>query len=551
MENSSITRIKGLINSLLNGQKILLLLLPLVYLLAGAYFRNLLGNLSLRSVDPDYIYFMSGLTLSDGVLKLGHFDNPGTPLQILIALIFKIIYLFRPTPTPYLEDVFLHPDLYLSITNILITSLTAALLWYAGRKIFQATGSVFYALLIQTAPFLPVIWYDLIGRIAPELMMPFPVVILTVLIILISKKENPISNRYLFFFSLVSAFGLSVKLTFLPIWFIPFMIMEGWKKKLLFLGISLGLFFLIAFPVTLQIDFFWSWIKNLFIHSGQYGGGESNILDINSLRSNLKELFGYERQYFYLFAGLACLFLVYLIRFRKNAEKRMVLITLAVILTVIIQVLMVGKHYAHRYFIPVLMLLPLIVYLMCELTSKLLPVRVAKLIVTVGIMAFFAWSIQIHSRWLPLKTVAMGNDIEHRLPTWHFASMLDKDSYKVITSQNYGCPFIEYTLMYSMAWACNAKKTEYAPVLGKLYPYTYVYSTWDNSLRYWGEKFDAGKIPGSGHKIYLYLERDEEDLYNKTILKLSEENGSPVNFERIPLYQNPTTKEVIYQLKVN
>ena len=171
-------------------QKALLFIFPLLYLVAGSYFRNLLGNLSLRSCDPEYIYFMSGLTLSDGAIKLGHIDNPGTPLQILVALVFKLTYFFRSPTIPYVEDVLLHPDLYLSITSLFISSITAGLLFYAGYKVFQYTRSVFYALIVQTTPFLPVIWYDLIGRVAPELLMPFPVILLTVFLIKIYFQKD-------------------------------------------------------------------------------------------------------------------------------------------------------------------------------------------------------------------------------------------------------------------------------------------------------------------------------------------------------------------------
>jgi hypothetical protein len=539
---------KKSLETLIKGEKYLLILFPVIYLVAGFYFRNLLGNLSLRSCDPDYIYFISGLTLSDGTFKLGHFDNPGTPLQIFMALIFKLIYFFRTTTTPYIEDVLLHPDLYLSVTNMMITAITSAVLYYCGKKVFQTTRSVMAAMLIQTTPFLPVIWYDLIGRIAPELIMTFPVILLTVLIIKIYKQGNPVTNKQLFYFSLIAAFGLSIKLTFLPLWLIPFLIMGDWKKKLIYIGLSLLLFLVIAFPVTLQLDFFWGWIKNLFLHSGQYGGGASDIIDFAALKSNLLELFYYERRYFYVFISLIALFSFYLVFFKKKAEKKFLLVTLAVILTIAIQLLMVGKHYAHRYFIPVLMLLPLMVFLITESTRKFFPQKMTMILTNIAIFAFLIWSIGLNSRWLSVKTEAMGSDIEQRLPTWHFASLLEKDSYRIITSQNYGSPFIEYTLMYSMAWACNAKKAEYAPILGKLYPFVYCYSTWDNTLKTWGEGFDANKISNSGKNVYLYLERNDEELYNKTISKLIEVNRVPFEVNREQVYLNPKTTEVIYRI---
>jgi hypothetical protein len=237
-------------------QKALLVLIPLLYFIAGGYFRNLLGNLSLRSCDPEYIYFMSGLTLSDGNLKLGHIDNPGTPLQVMMALVFKLTYFFRSAPVPYVEDVLLQPDLYLSVASLFIVAATTLLLLFAGNKVYKSTNSIFYALLIQTAPFLPVIWYDLVGRVAPELIMPFPVVLLIVLIISVYFKNGKTTTKELLFFSLISALGLSIKLTFLPLWFIPFLIIDGWKKRFSFIGLSFLFFFIMAFPMTLRIEVF-------------------------------------------------------------------------------------------------------------------------------------------------------------------------------------------------------------------------------------------------------------------------------------------------------
>lgn len=529
-------------------QKVLLFLVPVLYLVAGIYFRLLLGDLSLRSVDPDYVYFMSGLSISEGFLKVGHIDHPGTPLQILIAVLFRIVFLFRGSNVSYVEDVFLHPDLYLSSANLFITVLTTALLIYAGYKTFKITKSVFYAVLVQTAPFLPVIWYDLIGRITPELMMPFPIILLTVLIIKIYYIENSVSYKTVILLALVSAFGLSIKLTYILLWLIPFFMVDTWKKRFLFVGLSFILFFILAIPVTLQLHIFWGWVKNLFMHSGTYGSGDTNIIDFNALRNNLHELYGYEKRFFYTLFVLISVFAGYVAWFRKRADKRLVLLSVAVILTIVIQLLIVGKHYAHRYFIPVLMLSPLIVIIIAEHIKKFYPGKISTTVINIGIVTLLFWNIQFNREWLPIKTEAMGNDIANRMPTWHVAQSLEKDSYKIITSQNYGCPFIEYTLTYSIVWANHKKREEYAAVLDKLYPHTFNYFTWDNTIKYWGEKFNTQRVIDSGKPVYLYLERNEEDLYQKTINKLGEENGAPVQVNRELIYLNPKTTEIIYRL---
>jgi len=529
-------------------EKILLLIFPLLYFIVGSYFRSLLGNLSLRSCDPEYIYFMSGLTVADGVIKVGHIDNPGTPLQLLVALVFRIVYFIRSTPTPFIDDVLSHPDLYIGIVSLSLILLSTFLLIYAGYKIYKYTKNIVYALLIQTSIFLPVIWYDLVGRVAPELMMPFPVILLGVLIIGIYVRNKEVVIIDIGIFAFLSAFGMAIKLSFLPILIIPIIVIPKWKSKLLFVGLTVLMFFIIAFPVTLQLNIFWGWIKNLFMHSGTYGQGEANIIDIQQFKVNIREMYNLEKRFFYVLMSLVAAIIVYYSIFRQKADKKLMIAGIAIAVTVSIQLLLVGKHFAHRYFIPVLMLAPLMVFLTAEIVRKIYPKKITLWAVNLLIVLLIFSNIRYNHFWLNMKTEAMGNDIANRMPTWHVAQSLEKDSYRIITSQNYGSPFIEYILMYSFVWANNEKRQEYTVNLGKLYPNTYNYFTWDNTLKYWGEKFSAQKIIDSGNPTYLYLERNEEDLYNKTINKLIEENGAQFQLNRELVYLNPNTTEIIYRL---
>ena len=111
----------------------LILFFPLFYLFVGIYFRLILDAPSLRSIDPDYVYFMTGLNMSEGVIKVYHIDHPGTPLQFLVAIVFRITHWLRGSATVYAEDVLRNPDLYLSVVNIAINIILAIALYSAGR----------------------------------------------------------------------------------------------------------------------------------------------------------------------------------------------------------------------------------------------------------------------------------------------------------------------------------------------------------------------------------------------------------------------------------
>ncbi|HKJ41024.1 MAG TPA: hypothetical protein VKA27_02975, partial [Sunxiuqinia sp.] len=303
-------------------KSVLLFGFPLFYLLIANYFRSLLSAISLRSVDPEYIYFISGLGIAEGHFKIGHIDNPGTPLQYLVAIVFRIVHLFRNGSAPFLDDVFLNPNLYLSVVNLFITGLIAFSMLITGRYVYRKTGSILYALLVQTVPFLPVIWYDIIGRITPELLFPIPLFVISVLMIkYLFEDQHDFKLSDIVLLGFIFAFGLSIKLTFVSLWLIPFILIKNWKKKFQFVGFGFLFFLLIAIPVTLQLRTFWNWVEALFLHSGTYGGGKENIVNLAAFKTHLIQLIGLEQIFIWLFLGLVGLVAVLLIFFKEKAKQ--------------------------------------------------------------------------------------------------------------------------------------------------------------------------------------------------------------------------------------
>jgi hypothetical protein len=529
-------------------RKWLLLVLPFFYLIVAAYFRILMSNPSLRSVDPEYIYFISGLGIAEGHLKIGHIDNPGTPLQYLIALVFKITYLFRPgTAAPFTEDVFSNPDLYMATVNLVITGLTVFAMYLTGKYVYRKSGSVIYAILIQTLPLLPVIWYDLIGRITPELLFAFPLFALSALLVNhLFQKETDWNIRNLIIFALVCGFGLTIKLTFISLWIIPLIIIKPWKKKFIFLGMSMAAFFLIALPVTLQIETFWNWVKALFLHSGSYGSGEEKIIDMASFKANLTELIKLEKFFFGLWMVLLTWLLATALFFRKELKWKGFILCIALLVSIFIQFILTGKHYAHRYFIPVLMLAPMMVLLSSEWIRKTFSHRLVNTGLSIALVFFLGWTIHRQFSYIRLKSEAIGEQVNARIQTWHVVSNIEKESIRIIVSQDYGSPFKEYALLYSTAWAANRLKPFYTECLLKLYPNTYQYTTWNDKFQHWGDLFEPADLPKKNLPVYVYLEKNSEELLNKTIARLDPKNE--FEFNRDEIFLNQKNNEVLYRL---
>ncbi len=533
-------------------QLLLLFIFPFFYIVTGGYFRSLLGDLSLRSIDPDYVYFSNALGVSLGNFDTGNIFHPGSPLQYFAAIIFRLVYVLRSPGTTYLEDIFTHPDIYLSVVSFSFTGIFSIILFISGWYIFKITNSILSAFLIQTTPFLPIIWYDLIGRITPEVFQAIAVLALSVVAIKYYRQElkiNSFSNIILLAF--ISAFGLSAKITFLPLLVIPLFMIDNWRKKILYLAATILIFVLISVSVLLKAEVFWNWIKNIFVHSGDYGAGDTTIIDFQQFKTNLLFLVRLEKFFFQVVLLSFLVLIVYITAFRKKAKKRIVLFSISIILAIVFHLIIVSKHFAHRNFIPSLLLMPLLVFFSVEMIKMIHDNKFYRKAVEIIILLFLVLIIKNQLIWIPIKSNAMDAHMQALVETQSFVSTIEDGSIKIIASQNYGAPFIEYTLMYSTVWSDHSLKPLYADVLAKLYPNTYLFTTWDDRFQYWGSSFDAQQIIDSGKKIYLYLERDDEQLYNRTIAKMKEVSTSDFSADKVLLYRNPVTTEIIYLLKFN
>ncbi|MFV0593495.1 MAG: hypothetical protein ACK5M7_19140 [Draconibacterium sp.] len=531
-------------------QKLLLLIIPAFYLFAGLNFRLILENISLRSIDPEYIYFISGLSIAEGHLKVAHIDNPGTPLQFLIALVFRITYLFRGNSMSFAEDVLSHSDLYLSIVNMVITLLLSVALLITGKYTLKKTGSVCYAILFQTFLFIPVIWYEIIGRITPELLMPLPIMAISMLYLRqVADQKEKFSWKELILFAAILGFALSIKLTMVLLFILPAISVTGWKRKLYVIVLSLIFFLIFSIPVTLQLENFWHWIRDLFLHSGQYGSGEKNIVDLTLMKENIEKIVHLDRYYLFLVLmgiALSIFSFAWFLKHKNTKGLRLVKFTFSILAAILLQVLVTSKQFQPRYFIPALLLAPVLLYFLLEILKTYFPQKTVFTGINVFLVIFFIWNINRQFGTIDYTSEAMQNSMNERIKSWHLAESFEKESIKIIVSQDYGSPFKEYALLYSTAWSANKLKPYYAEILGKLYPNTYQYTTWDGKFRYWANEFDPEKIIGQNLPVYLYLQNDSEELLNKTMLKINPDDSYLVTQKE--LHKNPLNHEVFYQL---
>ncbi len=526
---------------MISKKLLLFIIIPFTYFFLGSYVHQIIGLYSLRSADPEYIYFISGLSIANGKFMLGHIDNPGTPLQYLTALVFRILYQLRDHQIPFNEDVLSNADLYLRVLNLVLTIICSIFMYYIGNAAFKITKRWSFALLLQLSPLFTNIIFGNIGRITPENLIPIPVMLLGLMLLkVIYQPDEEQSKNNNIWFGLISAFGLSIKLTYFPLWIIPLIVIKPIKDKVWYSVVAVGSFFAMALPVTLQLNIFWGWVKGLFLHSGKYGSGESNIINWDVFLPNLKSLWNENYFFFYIVLVLVAVCTIFIFFKRDQRSLLIYRISVAVIAAIVIQLVIVCKQFEPRYFIPAIMLFPLVLILLIEfflpfnyLISKF---KIPQAIVALFILFYFVKQVPvIHS-----LSTALNQDNNKKMPTLHYMETLENDAVKFLVPGGYGCPTVEYALMCSYGWAGRQREI-YKPVLGKLFPYTYIYYPWDKTVNFWGNE---PNLRETDKEVYIYLENEKL----KDTFLADTKTYFPENYELTQTFFNEATNEAVYKL---
>ena len=525
-------------------EKILLLIFPTLYLLIGFYFRQVFGDLSLRSFDPDYIHFISGLSVSAGRFSDANIDQPASVLHLLLAFIFRVVYFFRSHQLPYFEDVIKNSDLYLATANLVITTIVAVSLFWAGKSITRISKNVLYGILIQTAPFTLEIWYDIMARIYVEVLFVIPILILEVMLFkeLYEKQKYPYKTLW---YGITIGLGLSMKMTFLPFLFLPLFVIEGVWRKLKYLIFSVISFFFFSLPVLVQFHRFTGWMKGLFFHNGIYQSGEETIINTSVFSKNIVQLIHAQSIFFYVFLGFIALFFVVL--FTKKIKNIYTRINASLLVVILGFFFFMGKHYEMRYFIPALLLFPFVLILMAKEIELFIPGKAIKIILNVILILAVGYVLKQRIPYIRVVSKSVSGQMAARIKTRNVINTLPNNSYKIIVSKDYGSPLQEYSIMYSF---CMGGKNwpDYNSKLNKLYPNTYQYFTWDNSLKYWGKKFDQNEVAKSGKPIYLYLEKNNKKLLKKAIYRFFPDSNFNKRIITKLIFENPVNGEGVVQL---
>jgi hypothetical protein len=273
---------------------------PIVLAIASYFFIEIMFPLYSAQPgydqDPAYAYLFNGLLLTQGQPPF-HIDHPGTPLQMLFAVVALIKGYYAITTQhselSLVEIVISNPESYLSATAWVLVSLNCFALYFFGYRIWRATQNLLPALFCQTGIFAFTLLTPKVGYPAPESILIFIslslVGLLAPYVFKTSLGVDSTTTCQAKVIGIVCSLGVATKITFFPMLGLLYLVKP--KRKLLPIGLWFSISLsLLTLPVWPNASRWITWIKNLSTHSGAYGGGTAAFIDLSSILTRLHDL---------------------------------------------------------------------------------------------------------------------------------------------------------------------------------------------------------------------------------------------------------------------
>jgi hypothetical protein len=501
--------------------------IPVVFFMLSVLIHFVNGNFFMSFVDPEYFHLFNGLNLSIFNLAVDFIHHPGTTIQVIFAVSARVVNILLPG-SDLIINAMNYPEVFIHGANILLNLLTSSALLALGFYTYRYTQNVFLALLLQLMPFANYKLILISGRLIPETALIGPILILALLIVryLYDKNREKNIKQYLVGFAVVGGLGIAGKLLYLPFLFIPFFLLTGLKYRLRYLAYTAVAIVIFAFPMFVHFGKSFEWVSNMFLHSGQWGAGDANVFDVNSAPDRLLKLYVSDKSFFFILALASLQLLVFYVVsfFKKLPGSALAMRTLlGVVLSIVISILMITKHFAPHYFIPTLAFKAFLIFLMAELFLGLTHSK--KLSQVISAFALLLTVFFVFQQEEAFSTViqtqqARAENLEER--AFVLKNYDTKENPLIITSHYRGSPFVESGMVAGVLMSGHLKTT-FLEDLRNIHPNTYFYYDWSDSFYFWDLFKNAGEFVRTEKPVYIFIGENQEKNLEPILKQIEKE----------------------------
>ena len=346
-----------------------LFIIPLFILAWGIFYFNMYDTFYSRDTDPEYPYLLNGLNIALlEFQRIGHFDHPGTPFQVYCGIIIRFTHIFTGKDS-IVQDVMNRPDYYLSAINfslIFLQSILCFLIAWIGKTRNIKTRAL---VLLQSGVLLNTLMLWMFCRVFPERWLVIVAFLFIIVYLLYGYKDkHPL--KFAIWSGIVMGMGLATKFNFLPLLFLPFLLINSNKNRLIYTVSGIASFFFFLLPIIKRFSQYRRFITAIATHDGFYGQGAERMFDPMRMKNGFFQILETAPELvFIFFAILVALIFATIYRKKENGNRDILFFT-GMFFIIALQITMVSKHFKDAYLVPLISIYPFFLFLLDEFIYK-------------------------------------------------------------------------------------------------------------------------------------------------------------------------------------
>ena len=436
------------------------------------------------NLDPDYYYLLNGLRIAEG-LAPADISHPGTPVQVLIALVIKALHLFVPSEV-MVDAVLDAPEAHLVAATTVMYPLIGLSLWFLGRAAYHF-GGLWPALLAQSGVFLSRIIIKSALHPKPEAFLVIAVAGLMAAVFTAAKAPR-LQDRHALWMGIAVGFGIVCKIHFVALGVVPLLLLDR-RRFVLYALVSVASIVVFFAPAIPSIDIFLTFWGKTILGAGAYGSGAHTVIDPHRYPHDVMRLFS-ARWFFTGGMILSLMMLAAYFRLRRRGLLQadpLARMLAGIVLGQLASVLLVAKQPAPHYMLPAIMLAGPAYAVMWAMSKRVFP--------ELGHRRFWAGLAVV-------MVVTLGPAMARQileLKGW------TKDTQSVPMNERFaGCAKVYFDAASAPSFAfqrgdMNAL-ARYSPLLAKRFPadeYTWFifdHTYWNHGLMQWNHRMELADV---------------------------------------------------------
>lgn len=492
-------------------------------------------------LDPVYGYLMNGLTFALGSNDIGLTGHPGTPLELIIALLIRIWAVFRG-PADLAIDVLTHPESYLYFITLVLIALNGIALWFLGVAANRFLKNRSLAVIVQLAPLLVFQLVNFMPVAACETVVVFASLAIVSGLLLYEMQENQ-QRFWLIWIAFFSALMVATKISTAMMLILPFLIFAKNKQRVTFAFLTFALAVLFVLPVWEKLSDFTGFLAQMAAHTGQYGSGEAKLFDATIYLRSLGRMMIKE----WTFSLHVLLIPIgWLVIFRRKLKGQLPRFYLALSVATLLQMAVVARHYSFHYLMPVFaMAMPLHLLFWAKVFQDKIEswsprmVAFAVMILVAGVFGR-----------LVVKNNFSAGIVNPENRTSEMIRKQMPGNYVIVNDYKNGFALPEPALRFGLAYCGPTAKAKYAPILAAHYSGNYCWNQREGFTDWTGSRLATDVFAGHP-KNYLYANAGSCDDSRQKLDEMINSSGVAEFLTIREAFLNEQSGEMILEAKVD